>query len=204
MADPNPNPLGRTTTLEDEEKAMHKGRGRMIAGMVVAGLVAVGGLGWYMSSGDNEAYSKFGKNINGLDSKHFDSFWGCVFEGYNLDKIENNQDLRNQIHLRAERGGSAFGAHVRDKCAPILQPLPSKLSSLIPPKDMKKPVRKLIDSARKLRSAWSEYIAHLDGLEGGYERQAASQYLDRIARAWFEYRKTHSELNNMLGDKLGK
>lgn len=205
MAEQQPSqrdPQGEAPSAIDEAD-LHKGRGRMLAGMIVAGVAALTALALYMGSGGNEAYSKFGKNINGFDQKYFDQFWGCAFPDYDTNRIENNEDLQNQIHGRARDHGATYGAHVRDDCLPKLAELEEKLQTLIPPDGMKEPVRNLVDAVSRLRGGWSDFIAHLDGLEGAYERSAANGQVRTIAKAWYDYKKTFSKANKDLEKKLG-
>jgi hypothetical protein len=201
------DPLGqnaRQSTGDVDAAALHKGRGRMLAAMIVAGLVALVGLAVYMSSGDEEKYSTFGKNINRIDDRYFDGFWGCALRGKKLADLKSDQDLRNELHRRAENGGQRYGAHLREECMGALGELESRLNALIPPDDLQPEVRDLVDAVERLRSAMSDYIGYLDRLEGAYDRDAATQLMTPIARAWYDYRKTHSAINTKLGEKLGR
>ena len=213
MADPNEDlqlgggapptsPLGGPS-LEAEERAMRKGKGRMVAAMVVAGLGAVVGLILYMSSGGDDAYAVFGRNVNGLDRQHFDRFWNCTLQGYDTALLKSDQDLREQLHKRAGIGRDRFAALVRDECMPHLADMEPALQSLIPPEDMQPAVRDLVDAVNDLRGGFSDYIAHLDQVES-YDREAAAATgpVGRIAKGWYDYRKTLSELNKTLKEKL--
>lgn len=196
-------PGGSMGSLEDDERAMKKGKGRMIAGMAIAGLAAVVAIVLYLASGGDEAYSSFGKKVNGRDQQFYDAFWGCVLQGYDLDRIRSDQDLRNQLNLRARNGRSQFGAMVRDECLPKLSELEPALASINPPEGMADPLRGLTDAVGELRGAWSDYIAYLDGLgDEPYGQDAASEHVGRIAKAWYDYSVALSELNKELKEHL--
>lgn len=213
MSDPNENlPLGGQPplsplggpSLEEEEKAMRKGKGRMLAGMILAVVAAVAALGLYLASGDDETYSEFGRNVNGLHQARFNKFWDCSFQGFPMAKVKNDQDLREQIHKRASVGKARFGRLVRDDCLPELAELEPGLTALIPPEEFAEQVRELSDSVGSLRSGWSDFIAHLDGLgDQPYDEGAASEQVGRIAKGWYDYRRTHGALNAKLREKLG-
>lgn len=200
---PPSNPLG-SPQQDAEEKAMRKGKGRMMTGMIIAAVAGLGALVFYMVSGADGSYQKFRNNVNTYDQKYFDGFWYCAFEGYNPGEIKNNKDLQNQINIRARNGGSEFGEFVKDDCISKLEKLDTKLGELIPPEDMKKPWNELRQAVDRLRSAWDDFIGYLQGLEAGYEASAASDKVTGIAKAWFDYRKTITELDDQLAKKLGQ
>ncbi|MFW6050489.1 MAG: hypothetical protein ACODAU_04905 [Myxococcota bacterium] len=202
---PNPNePPGGHASLEVEERALKKGRGRMVAGMAVAGVGAVAALVLYMASGGDEAHAQFGRQVNGLDQGTYDAFWGCVMQGYDLSRLRSDQDLRSELHQRAEQGRDRFGAHVRDECMPRLAELEPELERLVPPEGMGPPLRDLTGAVKQLRGSFSDFVAHLDGLdeEEPYDREAASEPVGRIAKAWYDYSVALSELNARLKQEL--
>lgn len=210
MADPDDQlPLGGGNapaggSLDAEEKAMKSGRGRMMAGMIVAVVLAVGALGLYMGSGGDEAYASFGKEVNGLDRSRYDAFWSCVMQGLDLDRIRSDRDLRSQLHKRAERGRQRFGSHVRDECFPHLAELEPKLGAIVPPEGLAEPLREMSDAVSRLRGAFSDYVAYLDGLEDEepYSEEAAAGHVGPIAKAWYDYSVALSGLNKELKRKL--
>lgn len=197
----DPNPLD---SIEAEQKAMKKGRGRMIAAMVAAVVLAVGALGLSMAFGGESPYAKFGKRINGLDQRYYDGFWACTLQGYDLKRLRSDQDVRNQLHERGERGRARFGAYVRDQCLPKLAELEPQLQAMIPPEGMAAPVRSLSDAVARLRGGFSDYIAYLDGLQKdeAYDRDQASDQVGRIAKAWYDYGVAFAGLNKQIKQKL--
>lgn len=198
-------PTAGATALADDEAAMKKGKGRMIAGMTAAVVVALAALAWFTLGGEEKRlYSDLGKKINGLESKHFDGFWGCAFRGFDLAKLENNEVLQAQIELRSQQGGRRYAQHVRDDCLPKLAELQPELDGLMPPEPIQPSVQRMADAVGELRSAWSNYIGYLDQKELEYDSAEAKPYITKIARGWYEFRKAHAELNEILREKLGK
>lgn len=199
---PPMSPLGGPS-LEAEEKAMRKGKGRMLAGMIVAGLVAVSLLVVFMASGgENEAYSNFGQNINRVKGT-FDQFWGCSLRGVNLRDITDNAALQAQIERRAQQGGARYAAQVREQCIEQLGTLRPELDALIPPEDMQADVNALAEASSQLRSAWVNFIAYLETDEG-YDPETAHEPITNIARAWYDWKRIHSQINANVREKLGR
>ncbi len=184
---------------------MRKGKGGLMAAMVGIPLLAIlviGGL-VVMSEGD-EPYRTLGRNINGLRQERFDPFWGCVLDGVEIDNIDSNTVLAREIHQRAGSGRrAAWAAHVRDDCMPDLTELELRLSVLIPPEELTSQVHELEGATSDLRSAWSGYVAYVEGLdEEPYDRERAGAHVTAIARAWYDYRRVHGALNSAIRERL--
>jgi len=216
MSDPNDNlgvgdgqpplsPLGGPS-LEAEEKAIRSGKGKMMTGMIIAVVAAMAGVIALVSLGSgDDTWSKFGRNINGLRTEHFDAFWGCSLRGANLSDIRNNADLTTQINTRTKNGRARYVRHVRDECLPKLTELEPKLQSLIPPEEMQTNLQELTSSVSDLRSGWSGFIAHVEGLgENSYDEDAASEHVLKISKGWYDYRRTHNEMNSVVRQQLGR
>ena len=200
---PPQGPLGGPG-LDAEEKAMRKGKGRMLAGMITAVVVAVVLAVVFMASGgEAEAYRNFGRNINGLKQAHFDQFWACALRGVNPAQVNDNEALQSQIHVRSLQGNKRYAEHVRDECMPKLQELRPKLDALIPPEEMQPKVRELGEAASALRSAWSNYIAYLE-TDDGYDEDTAQEPITNIARGWYDFKRVHGEINSEIRDKIGE
>lgn len=218
MTDPNddvqlgagaPSPLGSPLgptghSLEEDEKAMKSGRGRMIAGMVGAVVLAIGAFIFSISGGEDETYATFGRNINRLDAEGFDAFWGCAFQGN--EEVHNNQELAEALVARATRGRARYGRLLHDQCVEKLDTLEPGLGGLIPPDDMREQLTALGGAVTELRSGFSDWIAYLDTLEGDeqYDEDAGHDALQKISHGWFEYRRVHGALNHDLREKLGR
>jgi hypothetical protein len=199
------NPLGGAS-FEAEEQAMRSGKGRMLAAMIGFGVLAVAGIVAMLAlGGEDEEYSKFGRNINGLRQEHFDVFWGCSLRGVNLADVRTNQDLMAQINRRATNGKARYGRQVRDNCLPQLTELEPKLRALITPEDMQEQVNELASSTEQLRASWSGFIAHLETLQDQpYDEDVAAEHVTNITKGWFDYRTTHNDLNKAVKAKLGR
>ncbi|MCS6797913.1 MAG: hypothetical protein NZ898_05205 [Myxococcota bacterium] len=211
MSEPNGQaglPLGSASALDADEKELRRGRGRMLAVMIGAGVLAVGGLLFLLvgSGGDAEVYGTFGRHLQGIRRDHFDAFWSCVLQGGDPGEIRNNEQLRELIVRRAENGRARFGLYVRERCMPKLSEIEPKLAALIPPQDLEGQVRELSDASSRLRAGWTAFIAHLDGLaqDAPFDAEAARSPLGEIERAWFDYRRVHKSLNDTVRERLGR
>ncbi len=191
-------------SLEAEERAMKKGKGRMIAAMVAAVLAVVGVVVFLLLPNDGDAYEKLGRNINRLDAEHFDQFWACALQGADVAGFRNDGELRTQLNLRASRGGKRYGQHLRDSCLPKLADFGPNLQALIPPDDLQAPLRDLVASVDALRGATSDYAGYLDGLEGPYDEDDATPQVTAVARGWYEYRVKYGAVNDAIRAKLGR
>lgn len=196
-------PLVPGPSLEAEEKAMRGGRGGFFAILAAAALLLLGGVGFLIFGGDGtEPHRTLGRNVNGLEAQYFRGFWGCVFQGD--ERIQNNEDLVRQIHDRAGNGGARFAQHVRTQCLGLLAELEPRLRALIPPTDMVEAVNELVRATEQLRGAWSDYLAHVEGGEGPYDRDEAGPLVDRIARGWFDFERTQAQIDRDVATALGQ
>ena len=204
MTAPN-EPLGPDPTLEDEERALKRGKGAMMAAMMAVPLLAVAlVLAWSLSDGGDESYRILGRNLNGLRQSRFDVFWGCALDGVNPATLRNNTELMTQLE---QRGGGprrrAWAGKVRDECLGHLDALERELSALIPPEALFPKVTELKTTTGSLRSAWSGYIAYLEAVRtNGYDEAAAHEHVVAVARAWYDYRRLHAELNDAVREKI--
>ncbi len=211
MSDPNDNvPVGGGTpplpplggpSFEAEEKALKKGNWRMLAGMILAVLAAGAALAFFMAPDEREAYREFGKHVNGADEEHFDQFMGCVFQNVDLRNIHTNADFAAQIQRRSMQGTRRYGAYVRERCMPKLSGMQPKLDVLIPPEDFRAELRTLNEAIGTFRTSWSEFIAFLDTVTA-YDPDAANPGINKISRAWYDYRRAHGALNRKLRERL--
>src|SRR5512134_3622108 len=82
MADEQPQiPVG-SSSLADDEKALHKGRGRQVAVYTIALLALIVAGAWYVltSSKGEEVRTTLG-SVNKLNRDHYKAFWGCALQG---------------------------------------------------------------------------------------------------------------------------
>lgn len=189
-------PIGGPS-LEEEEKALRSGRGKMIAGMVLALVLAVGGLVWFVGSQQPSEYGQLGRQINGLRADHFDAFWGCALPRADLRDIRNDQQLRDAIAERAVRP-AAYAQHVRSECLVRLEEHVTPLNALIVPEDLSPGVDQLRAAIDAERQAWARFLDYLDHVEGSFDAEAADEHLTAIARGWFEYKVAHGAINDII------
>ena len=189
--------------LADAESAMHKGRAGSLVAMIGLGVAVVVGL-VMLIGGEDEArvYGELGKAINGLERENFDQFWGCALQGENIADLKTSTDLKTKVDGRGMERGRNYGQHVRSKCLPMLEGIGPKLDTLIAPDDLVASIAAMKKSNNDLRGAFSDYVGYLDDPELEYDQEAAKPYVTSIARAWYEFRKAHSEFNKAIKAKL--
>jgi hypothetical protein len=208
MADQEPSiggaggfaPLGPTPgpSLEEEERAMRSGRGRMIAAMVIAVLAAGGGFAWYLTTSGPNEYGQIGRQINGMKSEHFDAFWACALPGQDVRDIANDQQLRAEIVERARQSPSRYAQMIRETCMDMLDDHVPLLDALLPPEDIRAQIEGLRAALTSLRTAWAAWVDHLSSLEGAFDEEVEREALTGIARAWFDYKVAHRALNDLI------
>lgn len=188
----------------EDNPDFNKGKGRTLAGMLLIAAVAIGAFVFYLISDQPNPYGELGKQINGLRGKHFDHFMVCALPGARMDLIKNDGDLRDALHERARAGGQRYAKRLREKCTPQLGELAPQLHALIPPEDADPVVKHMADSVEELRRATLSYSDYLVALEGPYDAEAAEDELEALARAWYDFRKTHAELNQQIRSALSR
>lgn len=189
-------PIGGPS-LEDEERALKSGRGKMIVAMIAAVAVGVGGLVWFVGSQQPSEYGQIGRQINGLRADHFDAFWACALPRQDLRDLRTNEQLQREISERAA-SPRAYALHVRNECLVRLDEHVTPLNALIVPDDLTAPVEQLRTAIAAERQAWGRFLDYLDHLEGPFDADAASEHLTAIARAWFEYKVAHGAINDVV------
>jgi len=189
--------------LAETEEAMHKGRAGSLVAMAAFVLAVLAGL-FFLVGGQDQArvYGDIGKRINGVKHSHFDQFWGCALEGANVNDVKSNAELAAQVEARGSQRGRAYGVHVREQCMPKLVEVGPQLDTLIVPDDLKAEVDLLKRANAQLRSAFSAYVAYLDDPELKYDEDRAQPLLQEIAKAWYDFKKAHAEVNKLIKAKL--
>ena len=205
--DPNPN-LGppqivRGATLEEDEKALKKGNTWVLVVASLAALVVGAGILLLLAREDpNEQYRTIGQRVNGMKAQYFDGFWACALPNERLDNLGSDQDLRRAITERARARPAAYAQHVRQQCLAKLTEHQPKLTELIPPQDLIEPLAALTAALGGLKAAWDAYGEHLDRVET-YDEAAAASLLTAIARGWYDYKRAHGDINNVIREHLG-
>jgi len=191
-------PLGGPS-LEQEERAMKAGRGRMMFAMIVAVLAAIAGLAWFVARQQPNPYGALGRAINGMRGEHFDAFWACALPRADLRDIDRADQLIGEI---AERSATprAYAQHVRNECLVRLDEHVAPMSQLIIPDDLRASYEQLRAAVEALRTAWGRYLEHLERLEGPFdaEDEATNGLLTAIARGWYDYKTAHGALNTTI------
>jgi hypothetical protein len=200
----NPDELAALKgSIEEAEAAMHKGRGKMLVGMIGAVVALLVGVVLLVGSGDDARVAgEIGKAINGIKQRQFDRFWGCALQGTNLKNVRSNAELASQIDVRSMEKGEAYAAYVRGKCLDMLDEIAPQLDTLIVPDDLKADVAALREAVGDLRSAWNGFITYLGNPDTEYASEDAKRYIDEIARGWFDFKKAHGAINATLKTKL--
>jgi hypothetical protein len=199
-------PLG--PSLEAEEKALKKGKGPMMAIMIIVPLLIVGTfVGYILLTGEGEQYKTLRRNVNAYRTEYFDGFWACALDGTPLSGLQSNEDVIREINRRAgSQQRPRWTAHVRDDCMPKLEELEPKLQALIAPAEMAEHLNAVIAATAAHRTTFSGYLGYLDGLaaDAPYDSEDASEHTLAISRAWFDYRKAQIEINDAIREKLGE
>jgi hypothetical protein len=188
--------------LEDA-KAFNKGKGSLL--FVMLGLLALAlvGFGWYLVQDQPNPYGELGKQINGLRGQYFDGFWTCALPGKRLAELKNDGDLRAELHTRGE-ALARYGQHLSSKCRSEAQELGVRLSALLPPDDARALVKQMVDALHKMDDGTRTYADYLQSVEGPYQAEVAEPAMLGLVRGWYEFRKAHAALNQLIRDKLGR
>lgn len=187
----------------DDAAALRKGRGGSLAVMAGLGLIVIAGLVLLVGGDDEQrVYGEIGKKVNGIERAHFAQFWGCALQGENLADLRSNADLITHVGGRGRDRGRSYGVHVRDECLPKLHDINPQLETMIVPEDLEADVEAMKKATSDLRGAWSDFVAYLDNPELEYDEDKASDYVNPIARGWYEFKKAHGAINKTIKAKL--
>jgi hypothetical protein len=189
------------SALEDA-KAFNRGKGRMLAAMLALLVTAIAGFAWYLVTDQPNPYGGLGKQINGLKTKYFDGYWICALPGKLVGEIKSDADLRAELDVRAV-AGARYGAHLQ-KCSAPLRELSTNLRALLPPDDAAPLVKAMADGATKVSVGSDAFAGYLENLEGAYESAKGQPEADTLVRGWYEFRKAHADLNQLLKSRLGR
>jgi hypothetical protein len=188
--------------LEDA-KAFNKGKGRLLFVMIAFVLLAVAGFAWYLVQDQPNPYGELGKQVNGLRGQYFDAFWTCALPGKQLAALKNDGELRAEIHLRAE-SAERYAQHLSNKCRPETSELITRLRALMPPDEARPLLQQMIEGLIKMDTGTRAFADYLQGLQGPYAAEEGEPALSGLVRGWYEFRKAHAELNQLVRTKLNR
>lgn len=186
--------------LEDA-KAFNKGKGKLLFGMLGLLSLALAAFGWYLVQDQPNPYGELGKQVNGLRGQYFDGFWTCALPGKRLTELKNDQDLRAELDTRAA-AKERYGQHLSNKCRPLARELIVRLRALLPPEEARKSLQGMVDGLIKIDEGSGQFAEYLQGLEGAYAAEAGAPAMSGLVRGWYEFRKAHAALNQLVRDKL--
>jgi hypothetical protein len=188
--------------LEDA-KAFNKGKGPLLFTMLGLLALSLVGFGWYLVQDQPNPYGELGKQINGLRGQYFDGFWTCALPGKRLTELKNDGDLRAELHTRGE-ALARYGQHLSSKCRGEARELSVRLSALLPPDDARPLVTQMVDALHKMDEGTHAYADYLQSAEAPYKAELAEPAMVDLVRGWYEFRKAHAALNQLIRDKLGR
>jgi hypothetical protein len=188
------------TALEDA-KAFNKGKGKTLFGMLAMLALALAAFAWYLVQDQPNPYGELGKQVNGLRGQFFDGYWTCALPGKRLGEIKNDQDLRTELDTRAV-AKERYAQHLSNKCRPQVAELIVRLRALLPPEEARKNIQSMIDGLIKVDGGSAQFAEYLTGLEGPYAAEAGAPAMSGLVRGWYEFRKAHAALNQLVRDKL--
>lgn len=189
-------------SLEEEERAMKSGRGRMIAAGAFAVIAAVGALGWFMSTGGENEYAQVGQQINGMRSGHFDMFWSCALPREDVRDIDTAAELKAAVGRFAANPG--YSRIIRTECLVHLDEHRAPLNALIAPPELSAPIAELSTALAALRTAWDALLEYLDRPDMHFDAEdpEADGLLTAVVRGWFDYRVAFGHVNDAVREHL--
>lgn len=191
-------------SLEEEERAMKRGRGRMMAAMIGSVLLAAAALAWFIARQQPNEYGQLGRQINGMRQEHFDVFWACALPREDLRDLQRAEQLIAEI---AERAATprAYAQHVREQCLVRLDEHLAPLAALIVPDDLREGVAQLQAAIEAQRTAWRAFLGHLAQIDRfDAEDETTRTMLTAIARGWYDYKVAHNALNGVIRRHLSE
>lgn len=187
----------------EDAKAFNKGKGRLLFVMIAFVLLAVAGFAWYLVQDQPNPYGEMGKQVNGLRGQYFDGFWTCALPGKQLAALKNDGELRAEIHLRAQ-SAERYAQHLSNKCRPETSALITRLRALMPPDEARPLLQQMMEGLIKMDTGTRAFADYLQGLQGPYVAVEGEAALSGLVRGWYEFRKAHAELNQLVRTKLNR
>lgn len=202
MADEQPQAPVGSTSLADDEKALHKGRGKMVVVNTVALLALLAAGAWYVmtSSKGEEVRTTLG-SVNKLNRDHYKAFWGCALQSP-VERYQKAEDLIAKMSKMATGSEKRYAAYIRNKCMPNLQPYRVNLDALPPaPEDLSADVDALGQRIDQVRSSWTDFIGYLESTE--VDAETTPERVQVVAKGWYDYAVTLRKLQDRGKKMIG-
>jgi hypothetical protein len=204
MADEKPQ---LTASLADDERALHKGRGKMGVAIAVFAIALVGAGVWYvMTASQGEEVRTTLGNVNRLNREHYKSFWGCALQSP-MERYTKAGAAELIVKLSKMVTGSEkrYAAYIRTKCMPNLAPYRANLDALPQPAaELQAEVAAIGGRIDTVRSSWTDFIAYLESTD--VDPETTPERVQIVAKGWYDYQKTFREFqdkgNKVLGTDL--
>lgn len=187
MADDKPQqPVPGTTSLAEDEKALHKGRGKMVAFNTAALVLILGAIGWYaVTSTAGQEVKDTLKGVNRLHREHYKAFWGCALQSP-VERYTKAEDLIAKLSKMATGSEKRYAAYIRNKCMPNLQPYRANLDALPKPADeLRADVDAIGARIDTVRSSWTDFVSYLESTE--IDTETTPERAQLVAKGWYDY-----------------
>lgn len=187
MADDKPQqPVPGTTSLAEDEKALHKGRGKMVAFNTAALVLILGAIGWYaVTSTAGQEVKDTLKGVNRLHREHYKAFWGCALQSP-VERYTKAEDLIAKLSKMATGSEKRYAAYIRNKCMPNLQPYRANLDALPKPaEELRADVDAIGARIDTVRSSWTDFVSYLESTE--IDTETTPERAQLVAKGWYDY-----------------
>jgi hypothetical protein len=78
----------------------------------------------------------------------------------------------------------------------------TRLRALLPPDEARPLIQAMIDGLIKMDNGTREFAEYLQDLQARYVEEEGEPALTGLVRGWYEFRKAHAELNQLVRSKL--
>lgn len=203
MADDKPQqPVPGSTSLADDEKALHKGRGKMVAFNTAALILILGAIAWFVmkDTAGQEVKETLG-GVNRLHRDHYKAFWGCALQSP-VERYTKAEDLIAKLSKMATGSEKRYAAYIRNKCMPNLQPYRANLDALPKPAEqLRAEVDAIGGRIDTVRSSWTDFVTYLESPD--VDAETTPERVQIVAKGWYDYavalRKFQDKGKKLLG-----
>lgn len=199
MADDKPQ---MTASLADDERALHKGRGKMGAAIAVFAILLLGAVGWgVMTAGQGEDVRQTLASVNRLNREHYKVFWGCALQSP-MERYKKAEDLIVKLSKMATGSEKRYAAYIRTKCMPNLAPYRANLDALPQPAaELQAEVAAIGSRIDTVRSSWTDFVAYLESTE--IDPETTPERAQIVAKGWYDYAVSLGEFQKKGNKILG-